>query len=94
MGPGGIATIIASCSLLIIALAIGYTIIRLARLIDEVQKTVSSANRIVTTAENMTQKVNTLVTTLTEKNSGMLKVLGSLVSLIPNRKNNSSREHE
>ena len=94
MGPGGIATIIASCSLLIIALAIGYTIIRLSRLIDEVQKTVSSANRIVTSAENMTQKVNTLVTTLTEKNSGMLKVLGSLVSLIPNRKNNSSREHE
>jgi len=94
MGPGGIATIIASCSLLIIALAIGYTIIRLSRLIDEVQKTVSSANRIVTTAENMTQKVNSLVTTLTEKNSGMLKVLGSLVSLIPNRKNNSSREHE
>ena len=94
MGPGGIATIIASCSLLIIALAIGYTIIRLSRLIDEVQKTVSSANRIVTTAENMTQKVNTLVTTLTEKNSGMLKLLGSLVSLIPNRKNNSSREHE
>lgn len=94
MGPGGIATIIASCSLLIIALAIGYTIIRLSRLIDEVQKTVSSANRIVTTAENMTQKVNTLVTTLTEKNSGMLKVLGSLVSLISNRKNSSSREHE
>ena len=94
MGPGGIATIIASCSLLIIALAIGYTIIRLSRLIDEVQKTVSSANRIVTTAENMTQKVNTLVTTLTEKNSGMLKVLGSLVSLIPSRKYNSSREHE
>jgi len=94
MGPGGIATIIASCSLLIIALAIGYTIIRLSSLIDEVQKTVSSANRIVTTAENMTQKVNTLVTSLTEKNSGMLKVLGSLVSLIPSRKNNSSREHE
>jgi uncharacterized protein YoxC len=94
MGPGGIATIIASCSLLIIALALGYTIIRLSRLIDEVQKTVSSANRIVSTAENVTQKVNALVTTLTEKNSGMLKVLGSLVSLIPNRKNNSSREHE
>ena len=94
MGPGGIATIIASCSLLIIALALGYTIVRLSRLIDEVQKTVRSANRIVTTAENMTQKVNTLVTTLTEKNTGVLKVLGSLVSLITNRKNNSSREHE
>ena len=94
MGPGGIATIIASCSLLIIALALGYTIVRLSRLIDEVQKTVSSANRIVSTAEDMTQKVNSLVTTLTEKNSGVLKVLGSLVSLIPSRNNNSSREHE
>jgi uncharacterized protein YoxC len=35
MGPGGIATIIASCSLLIIAIAIGYAIVRLGRLIDE-----------------------------------------------------------
>jgi len=35
MGPGGIATIIASCSLLIIAVAIGYAIVRLGRLIDE-----------------------------------------------------------
>ena len=35
MGPGGIATIIASCSLLIIAVALGYAIVRLGRLIDE-----------------------------------------------------------
>lgn len=35
MGPGGIATIIAAVSLLVIAIAIGYAVIRLARLIDE-----------------------------------------------------------
>ena len=35
MGPGGIATIIASCALLIIAVAIGYAVIRLGRFIDE-----------------------------------------------------------
>ena len=35
MGPGGIATIIAAVSLLVIAVAIGYAVIRLGRLIDE-----------------------------------------------------------
>ena len=35
MGPGGIATIIASVSLLVIAVAIGYAVIRLSRWIDE-----------------------------------------------------------
>ena len=35
MGPGGIATIIAAVSLFVIAVAIGYAVIRLSRLIDE-----------------------------------------------------------
>ena len=35
MGPGGIATIIAATSLLVIAFALGYAVIRLGRLIDE-----------------------------------------------------------
>lgn len=35
MGPGGIATIIAACSLLVIAIAVSYAVIRLGRLIDE-----------------------------------------------------------
>ncbi len=35
MGPGGIATIIAAASLFVIAVAIGYAVIRLGRLIDE-----------------------------------------------------------
>jgi uncharacterized protein YoxC len=35
MGPGGIATIIAACSLFIVAVAISYAVIRIGRLIDE-----------------------------------------------------------
>jgi uncharacterized protein YoxC len=35
MGPGGIATIIASLSLFVIAVALAYAVIRLGRLIDE-----------------------------------------------------------
>ena len=35
MGPGGIATIIAAVSLLVIAAAIAYTVIRVSRFIDE-----------------------------------------------------------
>ena len=34
-GPGGVATIIAACSLLVIAVAISYAVIRIGRLIDE-----------------------------------------------------------
>ena len=35
MGPGGIATIIAAVSLLVIAIAISYTVLRVSRFIDE-----------------------------------------------------------
>jgi uncharacterized protein YoxC len=35
MGPGGIATIIASVSLLVIAVAIAYAVVRVGRLVDE-----------------------------------------------------------
>lgn len=35
MGPGGIATIIAACSLLVIAVAISYAVVRIGKLIDE-----------------------------------------------------------
>lgn len=42
MGPGGIATIIAACSLLIIAAAISYAVIRLSRLIDEAKVSLKS----------------------------------------------------
>ena len=35
MGPGGIATIIAAASLFVIAVALGYAVFRLSKLIDE-----------------------------------------------------------
>jgi uncharacterized protein YoxC len=34
-GPGGVATLIAACSLLVIAIAVSYAVIRIGRLIDE-----------------------------------------------------------
>lgn len=34
-GPGGVATIIAACSLLVIAVALSYAVIRIARFVDE-----------------------------------------------------------
>ena len=42
MGPGGIATIIASCALLIIAVAISYVVIRVGRFIDEAKLSLKS----------------------------------------------------
>ena len=42
MGPGGIATIIASCALMINAIAIAYVIVRVGRLIDEAKASLKS----------------------------------------------------
>ncbi len=95
MGPGGIATIIAASALIPISLAIGYTIVRVGRLIDEVQKTLKSVNRIVSTAENFTEKVTGSITGLVEKNSGLLKIIGSLIGALAGKKfGRSEREHE
>ena len=41
-GPGGIATIIAACSLLVIAIAVSYAVIRIGRLIDEARVSLKS----------------------------------------------------
>ncbi len=41
-GPGGIATIIAACSLLVIAIAVSYAVIRIGRLIDEARNSLKS----------------------------------------------------
>jgi uncharacterized protein YoxC len=41
-GPGGVATIIAACSLLVIAIAISYAVIRMGRLIDEARVSLKS----------------------------------------------------
>ena len=95
MGPGGIATIIAATSLPIIALALGYTIIRVGNLIDEIEETVKNVNKIVSTAENFTEKVTGSITSLIEKNSGLLKILGSLAGAFAGKKfSRSDREHE
>ena len=95
MGPGGIATIIEASALLIIAVAIAYAIVRVGNLIDEVEKTVKSVNKIVSTAENFTEKVTGSITNLIEKNSGLLKILGTLATAFAGKKfSRSDREHE
>ena len=96
MGPGGIATIIAASALLIIALALAYFIVRASRIMDEVQKTIQSINRIATTAENVTEKIGGLVSNLSSMNSGVFKLISSISSFIPGRKNSApfTKEHE
>ena len=89
MGPGGIATIIAAVSLLVVAIAIAYTILRISRLIDEVQKTVRSVNRITTTAEKATEKINDALATLVGKNSSILKLITGAASTVMGRKHSS-----
>ena len=41
-GPGGVATIIAACSLLVIAIAVSYAVVRIGRLIDEARVSLKS----------------------------------------------------
>jgi predicted PurR-regulated permease PerM len=94
MGPGGIATIIASASLLLIAGAIAYAVFRVARLIDEVQKTVRSVNRITTSAEKATEKINQALETLVDKNINILKLLTGAASSFIGRKRSSTRDHD
>ncbi len=95
MGPGGIATIIAASALLVIAFAISYTVIRVGRVVDELQKTLKSVNRVVSTAESFTEKVTGSITDLVEKNSGLLKVIGSVIGALVGKKfGRSEREHE
>jgi len=94
MGPGGIATIIASASLLLIAGAIAYAVFRVARLVDEVQKTVRSVNRITTSAEKATEKINQALETLVDKNTNILKLLTGAASSLLGRKRPSSKDHD
>jgi len=94
MGPGGIATIIASASLLLIAGAIAYAVFRVARLIDEVQKTVRSVNRITTSAEKATEKINQALEILVDKNTNILKLLTGAASSLLGRKRPSSKDHD
>ncbi len=93
MGPGGIATIIAAVSLFVIAVAIAYAVIRVGRLVDEVQKTVRSVNRITTSAENATEKINLAITNLVDKNANLLKLVVGAVTAMSGRKR-SSKDHD
>ena len=59
MGPGGIATIIAASSLLVIAIAISYAIIRVGRFIDEAKV---SLKAVTDEATPLIEEVHTTVT--------------------------------
>ncbi len=59
MGPGGIATIIAASSLLVIAVAISYAVIRIGKLIDEAK---ISLKTITDETKPLIEEVTTTVT--------------------------------
>lgn len=101
MGPGGIATIIASCALMVNAIAVAYVIIRLGRLIDEVHTTVTlvngplkSINRITKNAEDLSDKVNEATTSFINKNGSAVKVAGALLSAASMKKSRSKKKAE
>lgn len=98
MGPGGIATIIAATSLLVIAFAISYAIVRVGQVVDEIHETVKSVNRLVANAESFTDKVTGSISNLIEKNSGLLKIVGKLVTTFAGKKfsrsHGANEEHE
>lgn len=58
MGPGGIATIIAACSLLVIAVAISYAVVRIGKLIDEAK---ISLKTVVDETKPLIEEVTTTV---------------------------------
>jgi len=58
MGPGGIATIIAACSLLVIAVAVSYAVVRIGRLIDEAKL---SLKTVTDEAKPLIEEVTTTV---------------------------------
>jgi len=59
MGPGGIATIIASCALMVIAVAIAYVVIRVGRLVDEAK---ASLKALTDETAPLIDEVHTTVT--------------------------------
>jgi methyl-accepting chemotaxis protein len=91
MGPGGIATIIAACSLLIIAGAISYAVIRIGRLIDEAKlslKTVTDEvkpliDEVTTTVKLVNgplESFNRMTKNAEEVSSKITEVASSLMS--------------
>ncbi len=71
MGPGGIATIIAACSLIVIAVAISYAVVRFGRLIDEAK---ASLKTMTDDASPLIEEVTTTVTLV----NGPLKSLNRI----------------
>lgn len=59
MGPGGIATIIAASSLLVIAVAISYAVVRIGKLIDEAK---ISLKTVTDETKPLIEEVTTTVT--------------------------------
>lgn len=59
MGPGGIATIIAASSLLVIAIALSYVVIRVGRFIDEAK---ASLKAVTDETTPLIEEVHTTVT--------------------------------
>ena len=91
MGPGGIAAIIAASSLLVIAFAVAYSVIRLGNLVKEAQKTVRSVNKITATAEALTDKVSFAVNSITKADSPVMKIIGTIAGFANRR---SSKDHD
>ena len=61
MGPGGIATIIAASSLLVIAIAVSYAVIRVGRFIDEAKISLKAVTDETTPLIEEVQTTVTLV---------------------------------
>jgi len=93
MGPGGIAVIILAVAVVIIAIAIAYAIVKVGRLIDEIQESVKSVNKITHNAEEITSKISNAVNGLFEKNSSLLKLLTGVATTVISRKR-GSKEHD
>jgi hypothetical protein len=96
MGPGGIATIIASCSLLVIATAMTD---ETAPLIEEVHTTVTlvngplhSLNRVTKNIEDISNKVAETTTTFMDKGGPALKVAGALLGASQMKKGRSKKK--
>ena len=92
MGPGGIATIIAASALMIIAIALSYAIIRITRVIDEVQKTVNNVTRITASAEALTGKVSGAINGILDKDSSVMKILGTIAGFASRRNSNKDQD--
>lgn len=92
MGPGGIATIIAAAALFVIAVALAYAVVRLARLIDEVKKTVAGVNKIAEEAKDFTTNLKSGVNDLFASSAS--KLAAGAVSSFFNHLKSKNKEQD